>query len=343
LRHIAAAQDLQHVRIVLRDLRRDAIPDRLTQAIANDPGEATQHRRGAILVLGAFGSSGKDLEALDRLALAGQSLGEPVIVSLDQAFFGAAALSVAAMDNPAALLDGSAFASWRGLRDRPESRFLFAAWNDVLLRPSVGESPDLWGEPGFVVAAQILRSLSRSGWPSEILGSGTALGGFDVAEVAQGAGRVTAIPLRSLVDPGTARDLGRAGVICLVCRPDRDLVWLPGAACVHGVGANGEPAHQKAMETFHSLAFLLASQQIEDLLSRHASALRAQPSPRQVAEAVSDFLTDALLTTGPGASAHAEIMPPEEGDAHDALRLEISVQFGRSVLGGFAFSLDLVL
>lgn len=91
----------------LRDLGGESITD----ALANDafigaPAEGAQEERwNAILVIGAFGASVNDLEALRHLALLGYASQTPVIVSLAADFFGKPAAEVAAMDNPAALLD----------------------------------------------------------------------------------------------------------------------------------------------------------------------------------------------------------------------------------------------
>lgn len=323
-------------RIQLCDVRRPAVADLLRSAAFADhlAGEALH----AILVLGAYGRSDRDLEELDRLALAAESLASPVIVSLDKDFLGAAPDVVAGMDNPAALLDARGHDAWRGLRGRDESRWLFAAWNDFVLRPESAGSPGLWGEPGAVVAAQVLQSLARTGWPTEILGAESALGGLEVAEAGARGGRKVAIPLRALLDLGVARDLAHSGVIALVCRADRDQVWLTRASSAFADGAGAASEQAKAIESLGGLPFRFVSAYFETLLSAIAHNLGPDGA---TAARIERHLEDALLATGAGASARVTTAQTDSGD--DGRLFEVSIRLGQSVMGGFAFSLELAL
>lgn len=342
---LAARASRGATRIELCEVRRPAIADLLQSEAFEDAVAGAPHGPllGAILVLGAFGRSDKDFDELDRLAQAAEKLETPVIVSLNRDFFGAPPESVAVMDNPGALLEGPGYAAWRGLRGRDESRLLFGAWNDVVLRPGAGDASPLWGEPGAVIAAQILRSLARTGWPTEIIGAEAALGGLEVAEVEIRAGRRTAIPLRALIDPGVARDLGREGIICLACRPDRDCAWLTRAPSMHRQGATAEQADQKVMENFDSLPFRFVSTCFENLLRRHAETLSAQDSDDAVAGTISRLVEDVLLTTGAGASAHATPVAPSREDDESSRRFELSIRLGEAVMSGFRFSFEIAL
>ena len=316
------------------DVGHQAVADLLgAAAFADHLADDALH---AILVLGAYGRSDGDLEELDRLALAAESLGTPVIVSLDKDFLGAAPDAVAGMDNPAALLDGRGFEAWRGLRGRDESRWIFAAWNDFVLRPESAGAPGLWGEPGVIVAAQVLRSLARGGWPTEVLGAETALGGLDIAETSARGGRKVAIPLRALMDLGVARDLAHAGVIVLVCRADRDQVWLTRAASLFADGAGALSEQAKAMESLGGLPFRFVSGYFETLLTAIVRDLRAEGL---TAAGIARRLDDALLATGAGGAAHVTAAEPDADD--DGQRFEVSIRLGQSVMGGFAFSLDM--
>jgi hypothetical protein len=340
LRLILAARNSRGAtRIELCDMRRAAMADCVESEAFGEAAAGLQLK--AILVLGAFGPSVKDLDALDRLARAAEGLAIPMIVSLDKDFFGAPPESVAIMDNPGALLEGQGYASWRGLRGRNESRWLFACWNDFVLRSDATSAPVLWGEPGAIVAAQILRSLTRTGWPTEIVGVETALGGLEVVEVEMRVGRHSAIPLRALIDPGVARDLGREGIICLACRSDRDRAWLVRAPHLRAHGATLE-ADREAMENFDSLPFQFVSTYFENLLRGAAANLRGSDDA-QVCASISRLVNDALAATGPGASAHARPAAHSAQDDDSARRFEVSVQLGRSVMGGFAFSFDVAL
>ncbi len=130
---------------------------------------------------------------------------------------------------PGALLESPAYNAWRGLRQRDESQWLAALWNDVLLREESGVAPALWGEPAIMAAALLLRSVAKTGWPSEILGPDVALTGLNVATTDIGAGRTAAIPLRALITYDAARSLAQSGITALAARPDRDHVFLVSA------------------------------------------------------------------------------------------------------------------
>lgn len=285
---VAARERRPATHLFLCDAPRDTIPDLLRSEAFSD-ALADQPELTAILILAPYDATIQDLDALARTAAAADRLATPVIVSLAPAFFGRDPAEVAALDAPATLLDGSAFAAWRGLRERDESSFLFAAWNDVLLR---GETPDAsasWGGAGTIVAAQVLRSLARTGWPTEIAGPGAAIGGFEVAESRLRGGRTVAIPVRAFATPDLARDLADAGIICLAGRPDRDDVFLVRAAAVHGPAAVTDE-NRKVFQGFNSLPFRFVSAVLEDALQANRDALTAAQSPEACAEAMRALL-----------------------------------------------------
>lgn len=324
-------------RLALCDVAADAIPDllenaRFADALADGPELA------AVLVLGAFDSSPKALDALDRLASAAERLSVPVIVSLAPDFLGTPPKDVATMDDPGALLEGPAHAAWRGLRGRAESGFLFAAWNDFVLRPADALVPALWGEPGVILAAQTLRSMALHGWPTEIAGAQTAMDGFDLVDMEVRGGRTAAIPLRAPLELGVSRELAKAGILSLVCRTDRDQLWFTSAASVHGAGPLPE-ADRKIMETFNSLPFRFVSRAVEDVLHRNRALLVNASSPQEAAMAMSRLLEDVLRPTGPEASAK---VAPAEGEG-EGRHFDVSVRLGQQVMGGFSFSFDISL
>jgi predicted component of type VI protein secretion system len=333
LRVIFAARERRTAtRLFLCDVGRDRLAEVMeSDAFADVLTDAPPMR--AILVLGGFSRAPRDLDELDRIALVAERLATPTIVSLDADFLGATPRDVAAMDDPAALLEAPAYAAWRGLRGRVESNSLFAAWNDFALRPSAGEAPVLWGEPGVIVAAQILRSLARTGWPTEIFGAESALGGLDVVETMIG-GRAVAIPLRAAPDLGRVRDLAEEGLACLMARPDRDQAWLTRAPSLHALGRTPE-ADRKAMETLNSLPFSFVSAYFEDLLETHGAPLA---SDEEAAATLQRLLNDVLLTTGEDGAARVE--PVEDNGER---RFEATIRLGRTVMGGFDFSFDFAL
>jgi len=337
----AARNSRKATRIELCDVRRPALIETLASEAFSEAADGLQLK--AVLVLGAFGRSDKDLNDLDRLAQIAEGLAIPTVVSLDSEFFCAPPASVATMGNPGALLEGAGYAAWRGLRGRDESQSLFACWNDFVLRSDASAAPPLWGEAGAIAAAQILRSLARTGWPTEIIGAESALGGLDVVEVETRGARHSAIPLRALIDPGVARDLGRGGVICLVCRPDRDQAWLTRAPSLRAHGATPE-VDRKVMEQFDSLSFRFVSTYFENLFRHNAASLSPPGADEaEVAASIARLANDALIATGPGAAADATPRARSAEEDESARCFDVSIRLGQDVMGGLAFAFDLTL
>jgi predicted component of type VI protein secretion system len=324
-------------RLVLCDISRDATADLLESPAFADAltSHATAHEADVtvILVLGALGRSTKDLDRLDRIAKAAEGLRAPTIVSLAHDFFGVPPEQVAKMDNPVSLLETPGYAAWRGLRGRAESRFLFTAWNDFVLRPAGDETPVLWGEPGVLLAAQVMRSAVRLGWPTEILGTETAIGDLDLTEVDMSNGRKTAIPLRALISAGIARDLAAAGITCPVCRPDRDQAWFTRASALYELSAASD-ANRMAMEAFNGLPFHLISTYFENLLQKNSALYAGASNPDAAAASIARLLDDVLLTTGPDASV--QVTPNSEDRCY-----AVTIRLGRSVMDGFSFSFEI--
>ncbi len=288
---------------------------------------------GAVVHLGAFGPSPHDLDRLDRVAAAADRYGLPAIVTLSADFFGRPPAVVAAMDNPAALLEAPALAAWRGLAARPEAGFLFPTWNDVVLRPAAGPAPVLWGGAGAVLASRVLASLAVSGFPTEILGTETALRGLDLVETTGPDHRPVALPVRAAVGVDVARLLGSEGIGCLVARPDRDRAWFLRAPTAAAVGSEADPP---ALAAFADLPFRFVSTLIEARLQAAVAAVDGA-AEAQAAAAIAAALSD--LVDASGAGGGVAVVPA--GDADGERRFEVTVTLGTAVMGGFAFSLEL--
>jgi predicted component of type VI protein secretion system len=292
---------------------------------------------GVLLVIGGFGGTPRELQALRDLASVGDARQVPVVVSLKSDFLGATPDAIARMDNPGALLESPAYAAWRGLRGSHESEFLFANWNDVVLRTDEAGAAPLWGDSGLIVAAQILSSLTRTGWPTEILGGDTPVEGLDVVEVAARAGRTIAIPLRAPIDPAMARDLARDGLICPVARADDDKAWLVRAAAVHHYGSVPDDA-RLAMESFAGLSFRFVSCLLGTLCRQVVAMLPRDMPEAEAAAVIAQAIEDMLQTSGAGAAVTVTPAAPEDEAAR---AFEVSVTLGQTVMGGFSFSFDL--
>jgi len=314
------------VAIEIRDVRRGELAQQLP-AILAESNETFAPGLGAAVVLGAFGSSPADLDQLDQLAAAAEMGGVPVMLSLSADFFGAEPQRVARMDHPGALLEGPAYNGWRGLRQRDESQWLTALWNDVLLREETNVAPALWGEPAIMAAALLLRSVARTGWPSEILGPDAAITGLEVATTDIGGGRTAASPLRALITYDAARSLAQSGVAALAARPDRDHVFLVSAPTLFDASHSGHANSDEAGRTT-SLPYHLVTARFQQTLAGLLAGVTTF-DPETLATRVEHLLRELLLSTGPGATADVQVIDEPAGAA-----LHVSVHFGRNVLDG---------
>jgi predicted component of type VI protein secretion system len=132
-----------------------------------------------ILIDLPFDSTPHSLELLDRLAEFAERLLSPVITWITPGF-----LHLDSWDELSKLpylshyLEGSVFAKWRSLREKPASRWLMTMCNPFLLRHPYGngemtggipfrEGIHLWGAPPWAFGALCGKSISISGWPNQ--------------------------------------------------------------------------------------------------------------------------------------------------------------------------------
>lgn len=331
---VAAAAGRPATRIFVCDLPDDGDLAALLDAEALAALLPAAEDQGAVVFLGAFGPSPRDLERLDAIAAAAERYSLPAIVTLSDGFFGRPAAAVAKMDNPGSLLAAPALAAWRGLVAREEAGWLFPCWNDVVLRPATGPAAALFGGAGAVLASRVLASLSAGGWPTEILGTAAAIGGLDLLEAPGPDGRPAALPVRAAAGPDVARLLGADGIACLVARPNRDQAWFvtaPAAAAGAAGGGDQETA------TFSSLPFRFLSAILETRLQAAAGTV-AGTADAAAAAAIDAAVRGLVEASGPGADVSVALVAMLEGRRH----FDVTVRFGAAVMGGFAFSLELV-
>lgn len=319
-----------HIAVEVVDTPRAGIAELLSGRIKPSLEAADAPPVAAIVILGAFGSAPRELEELDRIALAGADLGAPLLVSLDAGIFGSDPQRVGIMDEPAALVDTPAFDAWRGLRSRPEGQAVAAFWNDVLLRLPDGAAPALFGEPAIIAAGLVARSIAETGWPSEILASAGAIGGLEVMEVPAGGGRPVAIPLRCHVNPDAARNLAKAGIGVLVSRPDRDQAFLLEAPMV----AEPTPSAEDRQARRYGLGLALGKARLTRLLEDALPGLVAGRPMEDAAVTVQHWLEALMSSTGQGHRAQVGVVPGTR-------TLDIALGFGRDVMAGYALAMEI--
>ncbi len=291
-----------------------------------------------VVVASRLRADASGLELARAIARAAERLQAPAVVSLAADFGnGLDVASAQALDEPGLILERPGFEVWSALRDEDAGRWLCAAWNDVLVRAADEEAPAMWLAPAWVVAAQVLRSIDATGWPSEIVGRSAAVSGFDVHEV-DAAGRRAACATAGLFTANACRSLADSGILALAGVPDRDEVATLVAPTVHRPGRFPDDPHGQAARLLSSLPYQLAAARLA-VLASHARSQLMGDTPAELAAAMESWLGGVLVATGPGAAIGVRVEP----DADDPSRnwLVIDARTGTSVLGGESFGFDL--
>lgn len=165
-----------------------------------------------------------------------------------------AGLEVAVRELAAGLGDASQGA-WMALRSSTAARWLALAVNRFLARAPYGaegdpvrdfafeertaaEAPIPWGRPGWIAAALVAASFSRTGWGVDFAGR-EAAGTLEALPIRPGSEGAT--PLETDLSEAAANALGDAGLLPLACRRGNDRVFAAGTATVYRT-AKGEPA-----------------------------------------------------------------------------------------------------
>ena len=301
----------------------------------NDPDQPNP--AGAVVVAGRLKRTQQSFELLQSAARTAETIQTPIVFSLDNAFptdmgFDAAG----SRDDPGAAFKGPGFEPWEGMRDKEESRWITVAANDALIETATGDTPDLWLDAGFVLAALITRSVKATGgWPSEITGARNGIDGLELHTVEGPSRKPVAIPVRGLLGAHAARGLAGAGVAALAAKPDRDSTFLIEAPSLHRSVRN---TMDRPTGYFESLPYQLVAARIAKQLSAALPELTAGRDAESAAAAVAHWLETVAQPTGPGARASAHVHP--DPDDPSATLLSAEVRMGRAVLDGESFAFD---
>lgn len=198
----------------------------------------SQGKTACLLLDHSFDGSEPEL-----LALAGDAAPRslPVIAS--------AGLEVAMRELAAGLGDASQGA-WLSLRSSAASRWLALAANRFLVRTPYGkegdpvrdfafeeltdaETPLPFGRPGWVAAALVAASFTRTGWGVDFAGRDAAAT-LETLPIRPGAEGAT--PLETDLTEAAANALGEAGLLPLACRRGNDRVFAAGTSTVYRAG-----------------------------------------------------------------------------------------------------------
>lgn len=299
LRNAGKAEDRQ---IDLLDVPGDDTAQCLLgQVVADELEQIERAPLGAILVLGGVPGSVDGVERLAFCAAAGAALQVPVITSLQQEFFDS--------------LDDDTASAWALLSsDDSHAHWLAACHGDLVLDADDRETP-AWGEPGWAVAALVLASITRTGWPTDLVNPSSAtVDGLAVYETATTRGASAAWPLRRPPTPAALSKLQALGVLTLAAQPNRDWVFLPAAPTVATVPVGGR-ASSLSDQLF--AAFLLSR--------LHTAAIMiGQGSDAEVADAIRSRLGSVLA---PGEfAARIDPLPREDPGAPRGFRIAVDAR-----------------
>jgi type VI secretion system protein ImpC len=319
--------------------------DQLARALAElDTGQAPY---AALVVDAAVDGSARDMAWLADIADAAQALRAPAVLGLDPRFFGAAILP-ADLPYPRTVLDGAAYDGWRAFRDKPASRWTALALNRPLLRapydgtrrrdlglrePAADRAALCWGNPAWIVACAMARSAARTGWPTELTGQGEsatpdlALAPWDLADPDS-----PQIPLETVLDAATCRDLAACGIVPIACRRNRDAAFVALAPVAHKAEVYGDAAMTETSRRMTTLAYQLgATQLVNEVAGLLAAAgMRDGAGAERLAAALHQRL-------GPGSHVRADLAPDPDHAAGHLLRVD--VQLAPGIAGGARYGL----
>jgi len=287
----------------------------------------------AVLADYALDASARDFARAEALAGAAARAQTPVAVAVAPAFFGLESWrALARARNPYALFDEPAYASWRSLRDREESRWLVLMANRIALRAAYGRGGEstrglpyeqardggLLGSPVWALGAALTRAFARTGACLQFTGAQHGLIP-DLALLPTGPDDKPA-PVEGVFANERREDLEKAG-LSAVQLYQRDIAFLGAVRSFRRPARHpdAEATADAAQQT--TLAYQIYASRLVKFLGRVLPELAGLDGP----EAVKRELRGAVLrfvSTGskPLAADHVgvEVRPhPDDGALYD--------------------------
>ena len=208
----------------------------------------------AVVDLG-IDASATALARLREVAELAEAHTVPTILNAEAGIFGLDDWrSVDGLDHKGALYEAPERVTYRAVVEKTPARWVCLAANRILARTAfdkkasrvrqltVEESPsddsaNVWLSPCWAVAALVVQSFKKTGWPCRITGArdGGLLTDLPVREVplSYEGTETVAIPTEAFMSPESQSALGRLGILALATAPNNDSVYVLQAATAY--------------------------------------------------------------------------------------------------------------
>lgn len=274
----------------------------------------SQGKTACLLLDCSFDGSEDDLRTLAEEA-AVRSL--PLLAS--------AGLEVALREIAAGMGDASQ-AAWTQLRSSASSRWLALAANRFLYRNLYGangdptrdlafeelagaDTPLPWGRPGWLLAAFVASSFSKTGWGTDFSGR-EASASLEPLPLRPGDAETT--PLESDLNEAAVNALGEAGLLPIACRRGHDRPFAAGTATVYKTGKD---------EPTTTLRYALFAAPVAAAMESLLGHIDATRSIEEIARTIGAALQLMGMTAG-GTLYGASATPSADGRPAVAVRIK---------------------
>ena len=300
-----------------------------------------------------------DIEQLQLLGEAANEIQIPMLISTSPAFFELdEEADPAIMPYPGSLLSRQEYAKWNSLRDKDASRWLCMCFNRFLLRsPYISQQRNslglietirrhndyLWGESVWLLACLISASFARTGWPTEITGMDNGhIEGLPTHRVTRPDMQEMEIPLEMMPSAQLAEDLAGYGFIPLICKPNRDSVYVLKAPMLHRPEVYDDDDSTAASRAMAQLPYQLFASRISQVLMNIIPKLGSRSlSTDDLGNAINDAVTQLITDTGSDASVSVDIqnLPNTSGKR----QVELSIYAGKRLVDGATVRLKFIV
>lgn len=312
------------------------LPERLAEIETSDDQPPT-----LLLIAQPVGSSTVEVNALEELLRRTEEWPCAVAVEAGPSLFGVedfAALSE--RQDPGLSLSRAGMERWSAFCGKAEANQAMVLANRFTVREArtageraVGFSVDqttidepLYASPVLLLARQVLKSLSDTGWPTALTGAQNGLEGLELAPVE--AAHEAVLPLEAAMTADQCENLADAGIASYCARLNRDMAFLPYVPTAAGAGFS---QHERS-EGRNRFQHQLGAQWVERAIAEHLHTVRQHPEP---AARLRQLLRHLVSDTGPGADA--TVTENGEGGVDVVLRPGRATQLSMT----FEFSLAL--